>query len=115
MYKNGFIDVSIANVNVHLGDCAYNANSVLNVLNSLNKNEISIIAFPELVLTGYSLNDLLYQDELYYDSIDALKFLLDNNKYEGIAILGGLLRYDNLLFDVAYVIKKDELLGIVPN
>ena len=114
MYKNGFIDVSIANVNVHLGDCAYNANSVLNVLNSLNKNEISIIAFPELVLTGYSLNDLLYQDELYYDSIDALKHVLDNNKYEGIAIIGGLLRYDNLLFNVEKKKKKDELLGIVP-
>ena len=114
MYKNGFIDVSIANVNVHLGDCSYNANSVLNVLNSLNINEVSIIAFPELVLTGYSLNDLLYQDELYYDSVDGLKYILDNNKYEGIAIIGGLLRYDNLLFNVAYVVKKDELLGIVP-
>ena len=114
MYKNGFIDVGVANVNIHLGDCNYNANSILSVLNSLNKDEVSIIAFPELVLTGYSLNDLLYQDELYYDSMDSLKYVLDNNKYEGIAIIGGLLKCDNCLYNVAYVIKKDFILGIVP-
>lgn len=114
MFNNGFIDIKLSNINIQLGNVKHNANEVLKVLNKTKLEEASIICFPELVLTGKSLNDLLYHDELYFDCLDGLCYVLENNNYEGIAIIGGILKYDEFLFNVSYVVKKDEILGVVP-
>jgi len=114
MFYNGFIDCAVASTKVHLGDPLFNAKEIVNALNKLNQEEVSIVAFPELSLTGTSLNDLLFQNDFYFDAMDALKYVLDNNNYLGIAIIGGLLQYDSYLYNVAYIIQSDEILGIVP-
>lgn len=111
MYKNGFIKVMAATPNIIVGDITNNANEILNTLNNTNA---SVVVFPELSITGYTMSDLFYQDKTLKDSLKALENIIKNNKHDGIAAIGLPLDINGGLFNVAAVINKNQLLGIVP-
>lgn len=111
MYKNGFLKVAAITTKMEIGNISYNANSVLE---ALSKYEAGILLFPELTLTGYTASDLFYHPAFIEEVKDGLKRILDNNKNEGIVAIGMPLSVNDVLFNVAVVIKKDKILGIIP-
>ena len=114
MYSNGFLKVALASNNLKVGDPFYNANEILKVLDEVKEKNASIVCFPEMSLLGYTVNDLVFQSYLYNDSIDALEYLLENNTYDGVLIIGSILVMNDVIYNCSFVIQKDEVLGIVP-
>lgn len=111
MYKNGFVKVLAATPNIIVGDIMNNANKILN---TLNNTKASIVVFPELSLTGYTLSDLFFQERTITQSLNALEYILKNNQHEGLSAIGMPLEINHVLFNVAVVIQKSKILGIVP-
>lgn len=114
MYSHGFIKVAAASPVLRTGDTKFNVNEILKSLEKVMEKKIDIVVFPELCLCGYSIGDLVFQDYLYRDSLTALKYLLDNNVYDGILIIGSFIKIDDRIFNCSIVIQKNEILGIVP-
>ncbi|WP_162140322.1 NAD(+) synthase [Haploplasma axanthum] len=111
MYKNGFLKVMTATPKIIAGDIKNNEQEILNVLNN---TDASVVVFPELTLTGYTTSDLFYQERTLDEALDSLRLILKNNKHEGIAAIGIPLDIKGGLFNVAAIIQKNEVLGIVP-
>ena len=113
MYSNVFLKVALASNNLKVGDPFYNANEILKVLDEVKEKNASIVCFPEMSLLGYTVNDLVFQSYLYNDSIDALEYLLENNTYDGVLIIGSILVMNDVVYNCSFVIQRDEVLGIV--
>lgn len=111
MYKNGFLKVCLVSPKLEVGNPTYNVNEMLKALEG---NESAICVFPELGISAYSCNDLFMQRSLLSDTLDALETLLKKNSFPGVLICGMPLEIREIVLNVAVVIQKDKILGVVP-
>ena len=54
----GFVKVAAATPEIKVADCQYNTNAVLALWQQADALGCHLVAFPELVLTGYTCGDL---------------------------------------------------------
>ena len=109
--KNGYLKLANVTPKVYLGDVFENLNEIKK---TLKKIDADIVTFPELAITGYSLGDLFYSNDIINEAEDAVREFLKTNTFNGIVIMGAPIKIDNALFNCALVIQKDIILGIVP-
>ena len=113
--KYGFVRVGAVTPNMKVADTTYNTDEIIKSIKESNKENIQILVFPELCITGYTCADLFAQTIL----LDNAKKSLERIVYETkdlniISIVGMPLKLDNNLFNVAVVIQSGNILGIVP-
>ena len=111
MYKNGFIKVASVTPKLKVGNPDYNVREMLRLL---NKVKSSIAVFPELSVTAYTCNDLFFQESLIQRTKKAIKLFLKENTFPGVVFIGAPLEVDGVLYNTAFVIQKNVILGIVP-
>ncbi len=111
MYKNGFIKVASVTPKLKVGNPDYNVKEMLKIL---DKTESSITVFPELSISAYTCNDLFFQESLLLNTNKAIKYFLENNKTKGIVVIGAPLEISGILYNAAFVIQKDKIIGIIP-
>ena len=100
---------------VALADPTTNAARVLEVARELHDRGVAAAVFPELDLTGYSIDDLVFQDVLLDDVLAAIKTIVDGSEgLTPVLAVGAPLRKGTRLFNCAVVIKDGEVLGVVP-
>lgn len=111
---NHFIKVGTVVPKMKVGDVKYNVEQIKSTLQ--DHQDISILVYPELCITGYTCADLFNQSLLLTESLDALKDLKEETKkYPNTSIVVGLpLRMDNCLYNVAAYISSGKIQGIVP-
>ena len=109
--KNGFLKLANVTPRVYLGDVFENLNEIKK---TLKKIDADIVTFPELALTGYSLGDLFFSNDIINETEEAVRDFLKTNTFNGIVIMGAPVKIDNYLYNCALVIQKDIILGIVP-
>ena len=63
-YAHGFARVAACTLPVVLADPARNAAAVLAQARECHERSVAVAVFPELCLSGYSIEDLLLQDVL---------------------------------------------------
>lgn len=115
MNNLGFVKVATAIPNVKVANCNYNIEHILALLKKANSQNVKIIEFPELSITGYTCGDLFYQQLLIEQSESALVRLLKETADVDMAIIVGLpVSYNCRLFNVAAICYKGKLLGVVP-
>ncbi|GAB1415862.1 NAD(+) synthase [Paludibacter sp.] len=113
--KYGFVKVAAAIPSLKVADCRFNVESIIELIEKAEKEEVEIICFPELSLTGYTCGDLFFQLQLQKNAENALNDLVASSFSKKIAIIAGLpLRVQNQLFNVGVVIQSGKILGAVP-
>lgn len=112
----GFIRVSAISPELQLGNVNFNVDKIIEACRVLDKEDVQIALFPELSLTGYSCQDLFFQNTLLKSVIDGISRLLDFSKSipKMIIIVGAPIESTQRLFNTAVVIKDGKILGIVP-
>ena len=68
--KYGFLRVALASPSLKVADTIYNTNEIINYIHKADENSVRFLVFPELTITGYTCQDLFYQEAL----INLLKF-----------------------------------------
>ena len=112
--KQGFIKVASAIPLVRVGDCKYNTEQIMSLVEQAEKRDVEIVVFPELSITGYSCQDLFHQSMLLDSAENALMLLLDfTRKLDVVVILGLPIAVGDLLLNCAAVIQQGQLLGLV--
>ncbi|QVK19963.1 NAD(+) synthase [Mycoplasmatota bacterium] len=111
MYNNGFIKVAVVTPSVKVSRPMENAIEMIEILNEI---EAGMVLFPELSITGYSLEDMFYHTSIMKKSEEAIKYFLDNNTFDGVVVFGAPFEYKGMLYNVAMVAEQGKLLGIIP-
>ncbi|MBO6036168.1 MAG: NAD(+) synthase [Acetobacter sp.] len=115
LYQQGFARVATCTVPVTLADPLRNVAKVLEVVSKCEEEGVILCIFQELVLTGYSLEDLFHQESL----LNAVKLALKNlaaatEKYRSLVLVGAPLVYRDALYNCAVIVHRGRILGIVP-
>ena len=110
MYFQKFLKTTLITPNIKIGKPLENAKIILENINK----ESGINIYPELSLTGYTLEDYFFQDELLNNTYKAIEYIIKNNNYNGILIIGSPLLINNELYNCALVFKNNKILGIIP-
>ncbi len=113
--QHGFYKVAAASPKLQLGNALANASATSEFLSVLNDHGVCLAVFPELNLTGSTLGDLIFRDDVLSGAKKALSFVLKRSKnVSTVAVVGLPLFALGNLYNVAAVIHDGKLLGIVP-
>lgn len=111
-----FIRIACAVPAVRVGDVKKNTQDICAYIEKADAQNADIVVFPELALTGYTCQDLFFQDALY-DAVKAglRKIVACSKAHPGITAVVGLpVRVGVQMFNCAAVICGGKVQGIVP-
>ncbi len=98
-----------------IGEPATNAESVLQVARECHDDGVGLAVFPELTLSGYSIEDILLQDALLDAVEDALlDIVAASADLLPVLVVGAPLRYLHRIYNTAVVIHRGQVLGVAP-
>lgn len=113
--KDGFIRTASASFEVKLGNVKANVNKILELINEAKDNKAQVLVFPELSLTGYTLQDLFFQARVLNEAKVQLNVIKQHTKDLNMIVAVGLpLEVKNKLYNCTAILFDGEILGIVP-
>ena len=111
----GFIRVAAATPRVKVADVDANVEEICRMAEIAENEQVSILAFPELSVTGYSCGDLFAQELLVSRAEEGVKRLKTFSRGKSLALVVGVpVRVRGSLYNCAAVIQNGSLKGIVP-
>ena len=112
-YARGFARVAACTHRTVLADPAANAESVLRIARSCHDDGVAVAVFPELTLSGYSIEDILLQDSLL-DAVEAAvaDVVAGSTDLLPVLVVGAPLRHLHRIYNTAVVIHRGTVLGV---
>lgn len=113
--KHGFIKVAALSPKVRVADPKYNGQMIIQYIREAADRGASVMAFPELCITGYSCGDLFLQELLLNEAKNQLFAIAEASADVHAIIFVGLpLEYMGKLYNTAVALFEGKVLGIVP-
>jgi NAD+ synthase (glutamine-hydrolysing) len=113
--KHGFIRVAAATPQIRLADCRYNADQIINIIDTAEKKAVKLLVFPELCVTGYTCGDLFLQDILITCAKEQVKRIAEYTKdKELVTVIGFPYERHGKLYNTAAVLQGGKILGLIP-
>src|SRR6185437_1739123 len=114
-YSQGFARVAACTHHAAIGDPAANAASVLRLARQCHDEGVALAVFPELTLSGYSIEDILLQDVLLDAVEDAVRDIVAaSTDIMPVLVVGAPLRHRHRIYNTAVVIHRGAVLGVAP-
>jgi NAD+ synthase (glutamine-hydrolysing) len=114
-YRHGFVRVAACTHHTTLADPAANAESVLRLARDCHDDSVALAVFPELTLSGYSIEDILLQDALLDAVHEALvEVVAASAVLMPVLVVGAPLRHGHRIYNTAVVIHRGRVLGVAP-
>lgn len=111
----GFVRVATGVPKVEVANVEKNIEEIIKTIQLANENAVDILVLPELCVTGYTCADLFYQDTLIWVAESGVQQVAEKTKNQDIVIaLGVPVRTDRQLFNMAAILHKGKLLGLIP-
>ena len=115
MAHEGFARVAVAIQRARVASPAANAAATVELATRAAGEGAVLVAFPELGLSGYSNDDLFQQSALLDASLEALSVVCTGTEsLDAVTVVGLPLRVDARLFNVAAVVHRGRVCGLVP-
>ena len=113
--KHGFIKTATVSPELRVADTVYNAEKIIEAIRLANEENVSLLVFPELCVTGYTCGDLFGQRTLLEAAKKAvLKIAEATMGIPMLIFIGAPIRNNNKVYDTAIAIYDGEILGMVP-
>jgi NAD+ synthase (glutamine-hydrolysing) len=114
-YAQGFARVAACTMPVALADPEANAHTVVDIARDCHDDGVAVAVFPELCLSGYSIEDLLLQDTLLNAVHAAIgSVVAASADLLPVIVVGAPLQHGTRLLNCAVVIKGGRILGVAP-
>jgi len=115
IYEHGFVRVAVCVPRVRLADPGFNAQQTIAALEECHSQGAALALFPELGISGYSIDDLLHQEALQSGVKQGLARILETSRQLAtIGIVGAPLPFHGRLFNCAVVFHAGQVLGVIP-
>ncbi|OBJ83031.1 NAD(+) synthase [Mycobacterium asiaticum] len=114
-YRHGFVRVAACTHHTAMADPPANAAAVLGLARQCHDDGVALAVFPELTLSGYSIEDILLQDSLLDSVEEALgEIVAASAELLPVLVVGAPLRHLHRIYNTAVAIHRGEVLGVVP-
>src|SRR4051795_11388974 len=114
-YRHQFVRVGACVPQVAIAEPAGNADQALALLRDGDAAGIALMVFPELSLSAYSIDDLLFQDAVL-DAVEAqiARLVAASENLRPVLVVGAPLQRQGRLYNCAVTIHRGRVLGVVP-
>lgn len=110
----GFIKVAAITPKTVVADVRANEEEICRQIETAADRHAKIIVLPELCITGYTCQDLFYQEILLQEAKEGLIRIAKKTKNVDALIFVGLpLSHEGKLYNTAAVLNRGEILGLV--
>jgi NAD+ synthase (glutamine-hydrolysing) len=114
-YAQGFARIAACTLPVAIADPATNAARTLEQARECHDEGVAVAVFPELGLTGYSVDDLFLQDTLLAAVDEAVAGLVEGSAdLLPVIVVGAPLEHGSRVLNCAIVIHRGRILGVAP-
>jgi NAD+ synthase (glutamine-hydrolysing) len=114
-YRHEFVRVGVCVPQVAVAEPAKNGDQLLDLLAKGDKAGVALMVFPELGLSAYAIDDLLFQDAVLDAVVGQIaRLLAASKKLNPVFVVGAPLRWRGRLYNCGVAIHRGRLLGIVP-
>src|SRR3954447_420494 len=114
-YSHEFVRLGACVPHVAVADPRQNADNVVHLLASGDKARIALMVFPELGISAYAIDDLLFQDAVL-DEVERqiARLIAASRDLFPVFVVGAPLRHRGHLYNCGAVAHRGTLLGVVP-
>ncbi len=113
--QHGFIKVSAVTPKIKVADPEYNAGVCIEAIKAEAAKGAKIIVLPELVLTGYTCQDLFLQDTLIAEAKEQLcRVIVETADVDALVFIGLPMELCGKIYNVAAVFSHAGIKGFVP-
>lgn len=115
LYRHGFARIAAFAPHVALADPETNAQTLIGLVQQAHDQGSALALFPELSITGYSIDDLHHQSVLLDAADTAIgKLIQASRDLRPLIMFGCALRSSGQVFNCALAVQNGQLLGVVP-
>ncbi|MGI3227488.1 NAD(+) synthase [Streptomyces sp. GTA36] len=115
IYQHGFARIAACTGHAAIADPPANAEAVLRQGRRCAQEGVAVAVFPELCLSGYSIEDLLLQDALLDDVEAALQTVVAGSAdLLTVLVVGAPLRHRHRIYNCAVMVHRGRILGVAP-
>ena len=112
---HGFVRIACVTPRVHIGDPQANLAEHAGLAERCHAAGADLVVFPELSLTGYTLDDLFTQEVVLDAARTAVERLIAlSARLRPVLVAGAPLRINGAVYNCAVVIHHGRALGVVP-
>ncbi len=104
------VRIAMAQINTTVGDLEGNTKKIVDGIQQAKEQQVDIVTFPELAVTGYPPQDLLLKPQFLHDNKTMLQRITDHTR--GITAIVGFVNQDDDIYNAAAVIHDRQLLGV---
>lgn len=113
--KDGFIKVAACTPEIRVADVDYNVSKIMEQMDECREKGVKLAVFPELCITGYTCQDLFYQDTLLDSAMKgAVRIAKATADYKMLAAVGMPVKAKGKLYNCAAVMAGGDILLFVP-
>ncbi len=114
-YSHQFVRLATCVPQVAVADPVKNAGQVAALIDQGHRDGVAVMLFPELCLSAYAIDDLLFQDALLGAVVEQIGRLIALSRERfPVIVVGAPLCWRGRLYNCAVAIHRGRLLGIVP-
>jgi NAD+ synthase (glutamine-hydrolysing) len=114
-YSHQFVRLATCVPQAAVADPVKNGDQVAAMIVRGDRDGVAAMLFPELCLSAYAIDDLLFQDVLLDAVVGQIGRLIELSRDRlPVIVIGAPLRWRGRLYNCAVAIHKGRLLGVVP-
>lgn len=113
--KDGFIKVAACTPEIQVADVDFNVDKIISQLEKCSEEGVKVAVFPELCITGYTCQDLFFQNPLLDKAMEGVvKIAKTTADSDMLVAVGVPVRANGKLYNCAAVIQDGEVRAFVP-
>ena len=114
-YAHDMVRVGVCVPRIEPADPVFNTDQTLELMKRGHEASVALLAFPELGISAYAIDDLLLQDALLEAVHEGLARIIEASRdVFPTVVVGAPLMDGGRLYNCAVVVSRGEVLGVVP-
>jgi NAD+ synthase (glutamine-hydrolysing) len=115
LYTHGLARVAAAVPLLRPAEPAFNVERTIGLARRAAEAHAAVVAFPELGISAYAIDDLFHQEALTDAVVAALGELVEaSRELPPLIVVGAPLRAEGGVFNCAVAVQRGRVLGVVP-
>ena len=111
----GFLRIGAALPVLRVADVDFNVRAIIDTMKKAREQDVQVLAFPEMAVTGYTLGDLVQHQALLEKAQEGLNDLLNESAVSTMVVIVGMpLVVEQRIFNCAVVLNSGHILGVIP-